>query len=95
VTLIVTPKQANSIELANNQGKPRLVLRGGADDSDIADATVKQNELLGIPDPPPPATAARRRRSRRRPPPPVVETKVTDAFEIGQRRAVATSARCT
>src|SRR5207247_1735545 len=31
VTLIVTPKQANTIELANSQGKTRLVLRGNAD----------------------------------------------------------------
>jgi len=85
VTLIVTPKQANSIELANNQGKPRLILRGGADDSDIADATVKQNELLGIADPPPPATqpapAAVVAAPPSPPPPPLVETKVTDAFE--------------
>jgi hypothetical protein len=85
VTLIVTPKQANSIELANNQGKPRLILRGGADDSDIADATVKQNELLGMADPPPPATqpapAAVVAAPPSPPPPPLVETKVTDAFE--------------
>jgi pilus assembly protein CpaB len=89
VTLIVTPKQANSIELANNQGKPRLVLRGGADDSDIADATVKQNELLGIPDPPPPATQPTVAVAPPPPPPPpVVETKVTDAFEDRQAEPV-------
>jgi Flp pilus assembly protein CpaB len=79
VTLIVTPRQANSIELANNQGKPRLVLRGGADDTDMADSTVSQNELLGIPDPPPPATQPAPAPVAAAPPqPPVIE--MTDAF---------------
>src|SRR5436853_634370 len=31
VTLIVKPKDATRIELANNEGRPRLVLRGNAD----------------------------------------------------------------
>jgi pilus assembly protein CpaB len=84
VTLIVTPKQANRIELANNQGKPRLILRGGSDDADTDDAMVKQNEMLGIPDPPPPATqpapAPPPVVAVAPPPPPPVEAKVTDAF---------------
>jgi pilus assembly protein CpaB len=85
VTLIVTPRQANRIELANNQGKPRLILRGGADDTDTTDdAMVKQNEMLGIPDPPPPATqpapAPVVAVAPPPPPPPPAEAKVTDAF---------------
>jgi len=75
VTLLVTPRQANAIELANNQGKPRLILRGGSDDTEVVDSSVNRNELLGIPDEPPapPVVAA--------PPPPPVEAPVTDMFE--------------
>jgi Flp pilus assembly protein CpaB len=47
VTLLVTPKQAAAIELANASGsKPRLVLRGNSDDAD-ADGEMNQYELLG------------------------------------------------
>ena len=87
VTLIVTPKQANALELATNQGKPRLVLRGIEDDTDTADATLKQNELLGIPDPPPPATQPMLAAAPApdppliAPPAPPVEREMTDAFE--------------
>jgi pilus assembly protein CpaB len=66
VTLIVSPKQAVQIELANSSGKPRLVLRGGNDTTLSETAQVSQNELLGLPDPPPKVEE---------PPPPV-----TDAF---------------
>ena len=48
VTLLVTPKQANSLELAQNQGKLKLVLRGNADDGDVEDSSITQNEMLGI-----------------------------------------------
>jgi pilus assembly protein CpaB len=60
VTLLVTPKQAAQIELANSSGKPRLVLRGSADGSNDGNASASQNELLGKPDvapAPPPAPA--------------------------------------
>jgi Flp pilus assembly protein CpaB len=53
VTLLVTPKEAVQIELANSSGKPRLVLRGNADQTTADAAQVSQNELLGLPDPPP------------------------------------------
>ena len=53
VTLLVTPKEAVQIELANSSGKPRLVLRGNADQTTAEAAQVSQNELLGLPDPPP------------------------------------------
>ena len=94
VTLIVTPKQANALELANNQGKPRLVLRGGADDSDTADAMVKQNELLGIPDPPPPATQpapvlAAAPDPVPAPPPAPAHPEMTDAFEDAETLPIA------
>ena len=50
VTLLVTPRQANQLELAQNQGKLKLMLRGNADDMEIGDSTVTQNEMLGLPD---------------------------------------------
>jgi pilus assembly protein CpaB len=52
ITLIVKPKEAAAIELANAQGKPRLVLRGNSDLTS-GDTSVSQNELLGKPDLPP------------------------------------------
>ena len=53
VTLIVTPKQAATVDWANNNGaKPRLVLRGNLDTT-TADDTVTENEILGLPDAPP------------------------------------------
>jgi pilus assembly protein CpaB len=52
VTLLVTPKQAAMIELANSSGKPRLVLRGNSDSTAGGDTNVSQNELLGNPDQP-------------------------------------------
>lgn len=69
VTLIVTPKEAATIELANAQGKPRLVLRGNADTGDNADNAVSQNELLGIVDEP-----------KVEAPPPPVAPQPTDVF---------------
>ena len=71
VTLLVTPKQANALELAQNQGRLRLMLRGTADDGEIADATVSQNELLGLPDEP---------ATKPEPEVVVIEKPVTDAF---------------
>ncbi|MEA2708952.1 MAG: pilus assembly protein CpaB [Phycisphaerales bacterium] len=84
VTLIVTPKQANAIELANNQGKPRLVLRGNSDENDMEDATVKQNELVGLPDQPPAPVVVEPPVAPPAPPAvvaAVVEKPVKDAFE--------------
>jgi Flp pilus assembly protein CpaB len=95
VTLIVTPKQANAIELATNQGKPRLVLRGMQDDTDTADSTLRQNELLGIPDPPPPATqpapiiAAVPESLPIAPPAPPIEREMTDAFQDAEALPIA------
>ena len=54
VTLLVTPKQANTIELATSNGaKPRLLLRGTTADGEEKDSAISSNELLGIPDPVP------------------------------------------
>ena len=95
VTLIVTPKQASAIELATNQGKPRLILRGLEDDTDTADATLRQNELLGIPDPPPPATqpapvlVAAAPEPLVAPPATPIEREMTDAFEDAEPLPIA------
>lgn len=52
VTLLVTPKQANTIELANASGsKPRLVLRSNAD-TGSGNSEMSSNELMGIKDEP-------------------------------------------
>jgi pilus assembly protein CpaB len=70
VTLIVTPKQANALELANSQGKPRLVLRGnGGEDDSTEVTTVNERELLGLPAEEPVVAP---------PPPPVVEKPAVD-----------------
>ena len=52
VTLVVTPKQAAAIELANAEGKPRLVLRGGGDTEVSDDGSISRRELLGLPEEP-------------------------------------------
>ena len=60
VSLLVTPGDAVKIELANSEGKPRLVLRGNADTSESSGAQIGHNQLLGKPDvepTPPPAPA--------------------------------------
>jgi pilus assembly protein CpaB len=49
VTLIVTPKDAESIELAGNTGKLRLVLRGANDTKPTASPGVRMAELIGGP----------------------------------------------
>jgi pilus assembly protein CpaB len=49
VTLIVTPKDAESIELANNTGKLRLVLRGANDTKPTDSPGVRMAELTGGP----------------------------------------------
>jgi hypothetical protein len=49
VTLLVTPRQAETIELASQNGRPRLVLRGDRDESDIASSGVNSEQLLAIP----------------------------------------------
>ena len=50
VSLLVTPQQAVKIELANSEGKPRLVLRGNADETADGNAQINRNKLLGKPD---------------------------------------------
>jgi pilus assembly protein CpaB len=45
-SLLVTPEQALKIELANSEGKTRLLLRGGSDMAD-SDASINRNGLLG------------------------------------------------
>jgi pilus assembly protein CpaB len=52
VTLIVTPKDAESIELAGNSGKLRLVLRGANDTKPTQSSGVRMAELTGgaVPD---------------------------------------------
>jgi pilus assembly protein CpaB len=52
VSLLVTPEQAVKIELANSEGKPRLILRGGADSSEDS-SSINRNKLLGRADPEP------------------------------------------
>lgn len=47
VTLIVTPEQAELIELASNTGRTRLVMRGSLDTSMSGGAGVSVAELLG------------------------------------------------
>ncbi|MGE5612105.1 MAG: Flp pilus assembly protein CpaB [Bacillota bacterium] len=47
VTLMVTPKQAEAIELAATKARPRLVLRGGKDDVPVRTIGVTITELLG------------------------------------------------
>jgi pilus assembly protein CpaB len=82
VTLLVTPKQANALELAQNQGKLKLVLRGNADDAEVGDSAITQNEMLGLPNAEP------------KPEPVVVEKPAADAFAdpvqppVDNRRAV-------
>jgi pilus assembly protein CpaB len=49
VTLIVTPKDAEAIELAGNSGKLRLVLRGANDTRPTASPGVRLAELTGGP----------------------------------------------
>jgi hypothetical protein len=68
VTLLVTPKQANALELAQNQGKLKLVLRGNADDAEATDSAMTQREMLGLPPEEPKPEAV------------VVEKPTNDAF---------------
>jgi pilus assembly protein CpaB len=49
VTLLVTQKQAQKIELANSSGKPRLVLRGNADQTGGDSTPYGEREMLGLP----------------------------------------------
>ncbi|HVT91136.1 MAG TPA: hypothetical protein VHD56_19945, partial [Tepidisphaeraceae bacterium] len=45
VTLIATPREAESIELACATGKPRLVLRSAGDDENVSSSGVRLAEL--------------------------------------------------
>src|SRR5439155_23642855 len=47
VTLLMTPRNAEAIELAGNIGRPRLVLRGNTDRNATQSPGVKMDELLG------------------------------------------------
>jgi pilus assembly protein CpaB len=47
VTLVMSPKNAEAIELASTNGRPRLVLRGTADNSPTASPGVSLEELVG------------------------------------------------
>jgi pilus assembly protein CpaB len=47
VTLVMSPKNAEAIELASTNGRPRLVLRGSADNSPTASPGVSLAELVG------------------------------------------------
>jgi pilus assembly protein CpaB len=47
VTMVVTPQQAETIELASNVGRPRLILRSGADHNIISSEGVRLSELNG------------------------------------------------
>ena len=57
VTLVVTPQQAQTIELASNTGRARLVLRSGNDDQVAAIAALRLSQLTGGPLPIGPASA--------------------------------------
>ena len=54
VTLLVTAKQAATIDLASSMGgKPRLVLRGNSDATALGESgSISENELMGLPDAP-------------------------------------------
>lgn len=47
VTLLVTPTQAEAIDLAFTKSRPRLVLRSGGDDAPVEEAGVTLAELAG------------------------------------------------
>jgi len=47
VTLMVTPRQAEMIELATSKSRPRLVLRSRKDTASVMTAGVTMSELLG------------------------------------------------
>ena len=47
VTLLVTPSQAEAIDLAFTKSKPRLVLRGGGDNDTVEEPGVTMAELAG------------------------------------------------
>lgn len=47
VTLVTTPEQAEAIELATTNGRPRLVLRSGRDNAARASGGVRLGELRG------------------------------------------------
>src|SRR5205085_11634602 len=47
VTLLVTPKNAEAIELASSSGRPRLVLRGSTDHNPTGSVGMSFDELFG------------------------------------------------
>ena len=47
ITVLVTPEQAEAIELACSTSRPRLVLRGGRDNAIVATAGVSVGQLRG------------------------------------------------
>ncbi len=47
VTLVMSPKDAEAIELASTYGRPRLVLRGPADNTPTVSPGVSMSELVG------------------------------------------------
>jgi pilus assembly protein CpaB len=47
VTLLCSIKEAEALELATTKGRPRLVLRGGKDDSPVRTAGISIGEVLG------------------------------------------------
>lgn len=48
VTLVVTPREAEALELAAARGQPRLVLRGGRDNSPSMTPGITVAELIGV-----------------------------------------------
>ncbi len=48
VTLVMSPKNAEAIELASTSGRPRLVLRGAADNTSTASPGISMAELIGV-----------------------------------------------
>jgi pilus assembly protein CpaB len=75
VTLIVSPKDAEKITLAQAEGEIMLMLRNPADTADANTSGVRTDQLLGLPEPaaapaPRPATA-----KRPTPPPPTAKTE--------------------
>lgn len=55
VTLVVTPQQAEAIDLATSRGRPRLVLRSLRDGTSVGGPGVTVADLLGLQPPPVPA----------------------------------------
>ena len=74
VTILVSPEDAERVDLAATQGVVHFVLRNGDDRQEVKDAPVLLSQLSGIVAPPPGKPAAAPRAEKPAPKPYVVET---------------------